>query len=422
MERITPFSLPDELLLGCATAATQIEGGDTNNSWYEWAQKPGVIRDGSSPFRANDHWRRLEADTALMAEIGLQCYRLGVEWSRIEPEEGRFDPAAIEHYRQELQLLREKGIRPLVTLHHFSNPLWFERKGAFENESSIPVFRRFVDHVVTALQDLCDEYVTINEPNVYATMGYVFGTWPPGRKNSLKAFRIMKHLAMCHIHAYRDIHRIFGNRPVQVGFANHLRVFDPLSASPLDRMGARLLDHLFQGAVTEAFMTGRFKWPVGSGAPLGEGRYYDFIGINNYTRNTVSGLSYSTKQDTDLTDLGWEIYPKGLADLCKAQYQRYQAPIWITENGICAADDRKRVAYISDHLRQALASGTPVERYYYWTFMDNFEWAEGESAPFGLVACDFTTQERSVRPSGRFYQELIQNRQLSQDMIDRYLN
>lgn len=420
MNRRQPFHLPENMLLGCATAATQIEGGGTENSWHEWAAKPGTIRDGTSPARGNDHWNRMEEDVALMAELGLQCARIGIEWSRVEPQEGQFDADALDHYHRELELLKANGIRTLVTLHHFSNPLWLERKGAFETKECIPLFLRFVAKVVTFLKDVCDAYVTINEPNVYAVFGYYFGTWPPGQKHPFSAFRVMKNMAICHIKAYQAIHEIYGDSTVHVGFANHLRVFKPLTSSPLDRMGARLLDRIFQGAMTEAFLTGRFRLPIGMGTPAGTGRFYDFLGINYYTRDHVRSFTQLTPKGLPMNDLGWEIYPEGLAELCQEQYKHYQAPVWITENGTCVQDDRIRVAYLHDHIQVLVSSGVPVERYHYWTFMDNFEWAEGESAPFGLVACDFPTQARSVRPSGRFFAEMIRKRGVDEDMVERY--
>ncbi len=422
MSRFTPFSLPETLQLGCATAAAQIEGGDKNNSWYAWAQVAGRIKDGSSPIRANHHWELYRDDLRLMSELGIKHYRFGIEWSRIEPSEGVFDDSAMEHYRAEIALMIDLGIRPLVTLHHFSNPLWFEESGAFETKKCIPLFRRYVQYAVSHLQDLCTDFVTINEPNIYATNGYVYGTWPPGKKSISAAMKVMGNLALCHIHAYKDIHAIFGERDIRVGFANHLRVFVPYGKNPLYTLQARILAYLFQDAITKAMATGKFSFPIGIGTPLGSGRYYDYIGINYYSRSAIRNFAEKVLPNRPLNDLGWDIYPEGLSILCKEQYMKYHAPIWITENGTCDKNDRFRTAYIYDHLRQITDENLPVERYYHWTFMDNFEWAEGEIAPFGLIQCNFDTQERTIRQSGRFYRDLIQNRRVSPEMIRRYLD
>ena len=422
MSRFVPFSLPDHLALGCATAATQIEGGDANNSWYAWAQTSGNIRDGASPERANQHWQLYEEDLALMSDMGIRHYRFGIEWSRIEPSEGVFDAAAMDHYRKEIKCMLSHGIHPLVTLHHFSNPIWFENKGAFENKSCVPIFRRYVAYVVGHIQDLCTDFVTINEPNIYAVNGYIFGLWPPGKKTFFKYLRVMRNLTLCHIHAYKDIHAMYGAAPVNVGFANHLRVFVPYGKSPIDALGARLMAYLFQDAITKSMSTGRLAVLLGIGSPLGKGRYYDYIGINYYSRSSVRNFTLKNCPDCPTNDLGWDIFPEGLSILCKDYYKKYRAPIWITENGTCDKDDLFRSAYIYDHLKQIEDKKLPVERYYHWTFIDNFEWAEGESAPFGLVSCDFETQKRTVRASGHFYTELIRRREVTPDMIDRYLN
>jgi beta-glucosidase len=176
------FTLKDGLLLGTATAATQIEGGDDNNNWARFARE-GKVDDGTTPTRACDHYNRWREDIDLMAEMGLQIYRFGIEWSRIEPEQGEFDYDVLDHYREEIEYMIEKGIKPLLTLHHFSNPLWFEDMGGWCKKESVDIFLRFVRHVVSELGPLVDDYITINEPNVYSTNSLFYGTWPPEKKS-----------------------------------------------------------------------------------------------------------------------------------------------------------------------------------------------------------------------------------------------
>jgi beta-glucosidase len=419
MSDYIPFKLPKDLLLGCATAATQIEGGDKNNSWYEWSAQ-GKIKENGTTLRANNHWELYEDDVKLMAQMGMECYRLGVEWSRIEPSRGEFKSEAIAHYRRELELLLKYNIRPLLTLHHFSNPLWFEKMGAFTSPESVKIFTEFVHYVVENVKDLCQDYVTINEPNVYVTNGYVFGVWPPAEKSIWKGMRVFKYMALSHISAYKEIHQICEN--AKVGFANHLRIFVPYGSKNLfEILSAKLMRYLFQGAITKSMATGKLQFPIGVTAPLGKGKYYDFIGINYYTRSAVRRLTNSVLPNRPVNDLGWDIYPEGLTQLVKDQYEKYKAPVWITENGTCDKKDSFRADYIYNHLKQIADNNLPVERYYHWTFMDNFEWLEGETAPFGLVKCDFETQKRTVRKSGEFYSEIIKEKQVSQEMIDQYL-
>lgn len=422
MSNVKPFRLPPDLCLGCATAATQIEGGDKNNSWFQWAEGKGHIKDGTSPLRANDHWNRYKEDLKLMADLGIKHYRFSIEWSRIEPQRNKFSKESLQHYRDELEYMIALGIKPLITLHHFSNPLWFEDMGAFQHPDSIAIFLNYVQFAVSNLKDLCTEYITINEPNVYVTGGYVFGDWPPGKKSLPKAFKVMRNLTLCHLHAYKKIHEIIASPQVKVGFANHLRVFVPARRKNLlDHIGSKVMEYLFQGAITTSMSQGRLHLPLGISSPLGKGKFYDFIGINYYSRTAVKGFKQSVLPNRPVNDLGWEIYPEGIAELCQSQYKKFNAPIWITENGTCDSADQFRARFIYDHLEQLAGLALPIERYYHWTFIDNFEWAEGESAPFGLLACNYPTQERRVRKSAEFYQEIINQRQVTPPMIEKYL-
>ena len=246
-------------MIGTATAALQIEGGDRNNNWYDWASLPGTIKDGTTPLRATDHWRRWREDTELMATLGLQVYRMGVEWSRIEPRPGEFSSEAIDHYREEIGLLRERGVRPLVTLHHFTNPSWFQGIGEWTHPESVNIWLRFVRRVVTDLGDLVDEWVTLNEPNVYAVMTRLYGEFPPGHKSLPETIKVMRHMAIAHCRAYELIHEIQPH--ATVGFAHHVRSFDPLHVwdSPM----AKINTYLFQDALTDAALGGRFALVLG---------------------------------------------------------------------------------------------------------------------------------------------------------------
>jgi beta-glucosidase len=419
------FNLGKDFLMGTATAALQIEGGDRNNNWYRWCEQ-GKIKDGTHCLRGNDHYNRVEEDIALMKAMNNDTYRLGLEWSRIEPAPGQWDSKGLAHYRIELQALLAAGITPLVTLHHFSHPLWFEDMGGWENPKSVEYFLRFTRTVVDNLGDLVSDWITINEPNVYAMGSYLTGEWPPGKKSIPGYFRVLKNMVKAHILAYREIHALRKNRGFQgqtlVGVANHIRVFAPEDNGKA-RRAARRLDYLFHEIVIRGMAEGKLSFPLGGGGyPLGKGFYMDFFGLNYYSRDIIGfklanpGLLFAElKTDPELpkNDLGWDIYPQGLYQICKEYYRRYQVPIFITENGICDGDDDQRPQFIYDHLEQVAKlreEGIPVQRYYHWTLMDNFEWAEGESAPFGLIHCDFETQQRTFRKSGILYGELCKNK------------
>lgn len=412
------FNLP-HCELGVATAATQIEGGHADTNWHRWAAT-GATKDGTTPEVAADHWNRVEEDADLMASLGIRHYRMGLEWARIEPEDGRFDAGALQHYRRELTVLRDRGIQPLVTLHHFNDPGWLAEAGGFLTDGVHETFVRYASRVVEELGDLVDEWITINEPNVFAYQGYLEGVWPPGRRSIRDALTVTTHLAHAHIAGYQRIHQVQPH--ARVGTAVHLRVFDPKQPrNPLDRASATSTEYLFQGALTRALCRGRFLAPLVQPKGVRPGRYYDFLGLNYYTRTLVSGPNLSTARRAPINDLGWQIHPDGLVDLAGRFHDLYPGPIYITENGTADASDAFRARFVHDHLRAIAHSGLPIERYYHWTFTDNWEWAEGQSARFGLVELDFDTQERTVRESGLFFADVIAHRGVTPDAYARWV-
>jgi len=418
------FQFKPGFLLGVATSATQIEGGDLGHNWNDWYRR-GRIKDGSDPARANDHYNRWREDVDLMAGMGLQVYRFGVEWARICPAPDRVDEAAIARYREEMIYLREKGIKLLLTIHHFTNPIWFEERGGFLKKENLKYFLDFTELVVRSFGDLVAEYITINEPNVYATNSYYFGDWPPGEKSFAKALTIMANLAYCHIRAYELIHKIRrekGYHDTKVSFAHHLRAFDPARPRNLrHRLYAKLLDHFFQGLITQALFFGEFSWPLRAPAPVARGEYCDFIGLNYYTRTTVSRFGDGVRAGAPKNDLGWEIYPEGLIRCAASLYNLLNRSIYITENGTCDNRDAFRCRYIYEHLKVICEAELPVARYYHWCFCDNFEWSEGESARFGLVHVDYETQQRTVKRSGAFFAAMIKAGGVTPELYEEYV-
>lgn len=430
-----PFELPEDFLLGTATSSLQIEGGDRNNSWFRWVQT-GHVRDGSSCIVADDHWNRIPEDIALMKQLHQHTYRMSLEWSRIEPTRGQFDKQAMDHYRLEIEQLVDAGIKPLVTLHHFSNPLWLEDAGAWLNPDVVDLFERYSAYVVENLGDLVSDWCTINEPNVYLANGYVLGGWPPSDIGITKYFRAARNMICAHIKSYRKIHEIRsgnGYQDTMAGAAHHVSLFDPRHGNGQERWAAGMYERLFQDLFITGMCEGRLMAPLGSGCPLGEGKYFDFLGVNYYTRHIVGPRRHRTdllgrlevREGSQTNDLGWEIYPEGLRRVCRKYWDRYHVPIFITENGVADGSDAFRAKYIYDHLfqiNQLLEDGVDVQRYYYWSLMDNFEWAEGLSARFGVVAVDYATLERAVRTSGWFYADIAKHHGVTEKMIQQYLS
>jgi beta-glucosidase len=426
------FHFPAGFRWGVATAAHQVEGRNTHNDWWAWEQVDGHIKKGHTSGLACDWWENAEADFDRAAEMGLNALRLSIEWSRVEPRPGEFDDAALGRYSQMLQGLRERNIEPMVTLHHFTNPRWLaEEQGGWENPEAIALFARFVRRAVEVLGEHCDLWCTINEPNIYGYLGYLEGVFPPGRSDLGTAMRVIRHLLAGHAAAYREIHALQPH--ARVGLAHNMRVFDPASRrSPLDRRAARIADKAFNQAILTALTRGRWTLPLGLGLAWKLRRTLDWIGLNYYTRDLVA-FDHTQRQaffsrhlhadDAELLDGGYgELYSRGIFR-CLQQLARLGLPIYVTENGIPDDDDDQRPRYLLTHLHQmwhAIQFCYPVMGYYHWTLVDNFEWAEGWTLRFGLIALNPKTQDRTPRRSAALYAEVTQANAITPHIIDTY--
>lgn len=392
-------------LWGTAVSGHQVEGENTASDWWDHEVK-GRLPHRSG--RACDFWNRWPADFDLIEAWGHNCFRLGIEWARLEPEPGRFDATALDRYVEMVRDLQSRGIEPMVTLHHFVVPLWFADRGGFERPKNVSCFASFVERVVPALAPHVRWWITINEPMVYALQGYILGIWPPWKKDTRLALGVIGNLMDAHARAYAVIHR---HRPdAMVSFAKHMRDMQPFRGwHPGDRAAARIQDYLSNGAIFKSLQTGRF---LGRRIP-GLRQSWDYVALNYYSRNRVRftgdpALGFGAEVPpaslgAEVSSLGWELYPEGLYRLL-GRLARYRRPVVVTENGIAARDDddEQRVRYIRTHVEaveRAIRDGVPVRGYLYWTLMDNFEWAEGFTARFGLVETDFATLERRPRPS-----------------------
>ncbi len=406
------FTFPKDFELGCASAATQVDGNCLNSNWYDWYKK-GHIIDGSDPDITTRHREHLQEDTELMQYMGIRHYRFGLEWARMEPKQGEFSDEEFVKIREEIELLQSKGITVLVTLHHFSNPMWFENKGGFKNSECVSDFLRLTEKVVEKLGDVICEYITINEPNVYAVCGFMDGTFPPGEKSISSAIKVMNNMADCHRAAYKKIHELrenMGYTDTKVGFAHHMRVFVPKNPkNPWHKICSSISEHYFQTRVQKSFL-------LGSGKE--KGCYADFLGLNYYSRTASTGLADGTLPNAPVNDLGWEIYPYGIVE-CAAKLHKLMPdkPIYITENGTADNTDAFRSRFIYEHVKALCESGLPVTRYYHWCFVDNFEWLEGFTARFGLVWLDTETLERKIKKSGEFYKQMIENKGVTPEMV-----
>ena len=397
---------PEGFYWGAATASYQIEGGIEN---CDWAQ---AARDGKVPAcgLACDHYNRFESDFDIAKELGHTCHRISVEWARIEPEEGKFNEEAIEHYRQVLAALRERRLKPFVTLWHFTLPQWFADRGGFENKDSPEIFARYCAHVAKKLGNDCRHFATMNEPLVFVSNGWRRGSWPPfkcwpgmgllkgvpGHRNFegqeisvgniFRYFKVVSNLVRAHNKAYDAINKVaFGT---EVGLVHQVILFHA-NGNPFNKFLAWLLN----GHWTHSFIRRVYK-------------KCDSIGVNYYLHKKFGDTKTYAK-----TDMGWDVYPEGL---CNAllMLKRYKRPLWVSEAGVADEDDDMRADYIKrliHCMHVAIEKGADVRGFTYWSLLDNYEWAHGFEKRFGLVAIDYETLERTVRPSAYIYKEICQN-------------
>jgi beta-glucosidase len=429
------LEFPEGFLWGVSTAAYQVEGCNDNSQWADW-EKSGRIKSGDQSGAACDWWKNAERDFDLAMEMAINALRLSVEWSRVEPKEGRWDPAAVQRYRELLQGLVQRGIRPVVCLHHFTNPRWFEQQGAFLSPEAPARFERFARHVVRELGDLCNFWVTFNEPNVYAASGYVLGEFPPGKTGQIStAIHVTSVLAQCHLRAYRAVHEL--QPDAQVGWAQHYVVFEPV-ASMLARWLAGLLHEAFNETFLRLVEQGHLPFPLSllDGNAREVRGACDFVGLNVYNRLHVAFDPRNVAHmfgrifvpgDVPQGDPGverpyGEAYPKAVR-VAVERAARLGKPIYILENGVPDAQDRIRpwlIVNVVRELHSLIREGHDIRGYFHWTLTDNFEWTEGWRLRFGLVELDPRTQDRAVRGSGRLYGEIARGNGLAMELAEAH--
>jgi beta-glucosidase len=407
------FRFPPGFLWGAATASHQVEGNNTNSDWWAWEQSGRVAEPSGD---AADHFRRFHGDFDLAREMGHNAHRFSLEWSRIETADGQWSAEGLRHYREVLEALRERGMEPVVTVFHYTLPNWLARQGGLEHPEFERYFERFVSRVVAEYGDLVRWWITFNEPVVQVFKGWILGQWPPGRSQDFPAaIRVMRTMLRSHVKAYHAIHE---RRPdAMVSVAKHALALTPCNPrSRLDRLSVRAREYLFNHLFLDALHSGALRVPGLLWERLPQAHTLDFIGLNYYTRDFVknTGLSLPGLVGNICTlehhghigkrnELGWEVYPEGLAHFLKA-YTRYRLPILITENGLPTNRDDDRWTFMFLHLWQvarAVNEGVPVVGYMHWSLLDNYEWADGFKARFGMIEVDYATQRRTIRESAR---------------------
>lgn len=390
------MQFPKDFLWGAATSSYQVEGGNDRADWWRWERSAGKANSGA----ACRHYDLFEADFDLAKDLGHNAHRLSVEWSRVEPEEGKFSDEALRHYTEVVLALKARAIEPVVTLHHFTNPVWFADLGGWKEKRAADYFLRFSEQVVRALAPHVRYWITINEPTIFISHAYFFGVWPPQERSLLAMRRVGRQMLKAHIKVYRRIHEIYKElslfRP-QISIAQHMMALVPCAPTPVNRFAAWLRHRIFNEEYIDI---------------LRRHHALDFIGLNYYSRQLVDVRGWGVRNlfadvcqnghhPVKKNSLGWDIYPEGLRDLL-LRLKKYRLPVMVTENGICTSDDAERWEYIRGHLQsvhEAIERGASVTGYLYWSLLDNFEWDKGFSPRFGLIDVDYKTQRRTVRES-----------------------
>lgn len=404
---------PKGFLWGAATAAHQVEGGN-HNQWSVWelenakaraaqaeyhyhdlpvwediktiAKQPGTYVSG----RLADHYNRYEEDFDFLEKMHMNAYRFSIEWSRIEPQEGSWNAEAIAHYKAYLSSLRQRGIEPIVTLFHFSLPVWFAKKGGFEHRANVRYFVRYAQKIMTELGVGIRYVITINEPDMYARHGYLTQIWPPNLSNPWKAWRVNQNLAYAHKKTAIALRGI--NRRYKIGIAKNTAFFYPGDDAWLSRVSAAIKQY-----VNDDWIIRKYR------------RHSDFLGVNYYFTNRVYGYRVHNP-DTWQSDLGWDMQPGDLQYVLEHLDRAHKLPLLVTENGLADMHDTHRKEWLKRTivaLQQARANHVNVIGYIHWSLMDNFEWADGKWPQFGLVAVDYKTGARSLRPSGIWFGQVI---------------
>lgn len=425
------LTFPRGFLWGCATSSHQVEGQNTNNHWHTW-QEEGHILDGDQPGLACDWWGgRWREDFDRAAESGQNAHRLSLEWSRIQPAPDRWDEDALDHYREMVRGLTNRGMTPIVTLHHFTDPKWIAEKGGWERKETVEHFVPYVEKVVEALGDYVKLWCTINEPDVYATLGYLTGQFPPGKEDLGTMFRVMVNLVRGHAAAYHAIHRV--QLESRAGLAVNYRGMEPARKwHPLDRLMTWLQSKIYNDFFPTAARSGRLRFPHKiTIVPEAKGTQ-DFLGINYYTQERIAfSLQHAEEQyshrtydpDAPLSETGFIAHePEGMFKALKWG-EGFGVPILITENGIEDSADKIRPQYIAEHIHQVwkgINFNWPIKGYFHWTLVDNFEWERGWSQRFGLYGLDPDTQARTRRKSADLYEEICRENGLSSEMVQTY--
>ncbi len=396
------FEFPEDFLWGTSTSAYQIEGG-IENDWSDWEksnkrieqlEKKGKNIDEYICGSACDFWNKYEEDFDAAKALSTNAIRFGIEWARIETGNNVWDVEAVKKYREILEAAKKRGFKVVLTIWHWTNPKWFRDEGGWAGKKAVTYFDRFSKFAVKEFGGYVDYWVTLNEPMVHVINGYWTGKFPPAKHSIFKTRKVCANLVKGHKKAYDNIHSVFPDAEVSItGLINDFQPANKLFVVDL------LLTKIFHYFWNHRFLS-KIK------------KHMDYVGVDYYFHDRVVCYPpFRRNKNERTTDMGWEIYPKGIYNVLK-YLKRFKKPIIILENGIADAHDQHRATFIKEHLywvHRAMKEGVDIRGYFHWSLLDNFEWAAGFDSRFGLYAIDYKTQKRTLRPSGLVYKDICEN-------------
>lgn len=411
---------PKRFLWGASVSAHQVDG-NTHNQWTVWELENAkalaaaaeyhyhdleswsrISKEAKNPANyvsgdAADHYNRYEYDFDILKKLNMNAFRFSIEWSRIEPEEGAWNAEAVEHYKAYVAALKKRGIEPVVTLFHYTMPVWFANRGGFERRSNVKYFTRFAERIISELGSSVRLVITVNEPEIYVYESYYRGNWPPAVMSKRKAWRVLNNLAKAHNDTAKLLHGI--NRRYKVSVADNSAFFYPGDDALLSHKTAEFLQYWSDDYFLKKVV-----------------KNCDFVGVNYYFSNRVYGYRIHN-ENNPVSDMGWDLSPADIQHVLERLHDKYKKPILITENGLADETDSLRKWWISQTLvgiQRAIAYGVDVVGYLHWSLLDNVELDKGKWPRFGLVHVDYETQKRTVRPSAIWFGKVIKKLQGSE--------
>lgn len=407
-------AFPKHFLWGAATSSHQIEGGN-HNQWSVWELENARSKAAQAQFQLKDfpkydlfkeqaadphnyvsgelgdHYTRYGEDFDLLQEMNMNAYRFSIEWSRIEPAEGAWNAEAITHYKKYVSDLHKRGIEPVITLFHFTLPVWFAERGGFEHRSNVKYFVRYAEKIMQELGTRVRYVITINEPEVYAWQSYDMQDWPPSQHNRWKWWRVSMNLATAHRKTAKVLRRV--NRRLKIGIAKNSVYFYPGDTSIVSRISAHVGQY-----VQDDFFIKRYI------------RHCDFLGVNYYMSQRFLGYRIHNPEKEPRSDLDWVLSPQDIEFVLERLCRKYKKPLMITENGLADAEDEHRQRWIAETIlamQRAMRGGVELLGYFHWSLLDNFEWSYGRWPRFGLTEIDYATGERKLRPSAVWFGKIL---------------